>query len=355
MGDLSGASAFAGVAYRDGALSYIKWVNDHGGMNVHKLVPKIVDHVDKADQGIAGVTKLVQQDGVVGIIDGGSTAEVGALSSVLTQNEVPLVSWACVPPDQVFAPLVTNFCFLAGTDSGSMGTGQANYALQLKPKAKVTIIPSNNPYGETWTKAVTDTLAKGGATIIANSAVPLVGNDMSSAVNAVAQSKPDVVLAILGDAQAVTFEQGLVQAGLAQTPVVNYNGGVGLSTFHSINNPNFYGVKFDEYPDTGTTQGTKDFNAAVKAAGFDPNTPLLWHGYFAAATLIGALAQCPGDCTRQQLATTIESATIPMNGLVPEPYTFTPDRHMGLTKSGVYQLSTGATGTPAQIATVDLK
>jgi ABC-type branched-subunit amino acid transport system substrate-binding protein len=355
MGDLTGASAFAGVAYRDGALSYIKWVNDHGGVNGHQLVPQVVDHVDRADQGIAGVTKLVQQDGVLGIIDGGSTAEVGALSAALNQNQVPLVSWACVPPDQVFAPMVTKYCFLAGTDSTSMATGQVNFALQLKPNAMIALIPSDNPYGQTWTQKATDMIAKGGGTVVSNVAIPLVGTDMSAAVNAVAQSNPDVVVAILGDTQAVTFERGLTQAGIDQTPVVNYNGGVGLTTFQSINNPNYYGVKFDEFPDAATTQGTSDFNAAASAAGFDPNTPLLWHGYFAAATLVGALHACPDNCTRQQLAMLMNNITIPMNSLVPEPYTFTPDRHMGLTKSGVYQLTTGETGIPSQIATVPLQ
>jgi hypothetical protein len=78
----------------------------------------------------------------------------------------------------------------------------------------------------------------------------------------------------------------------------------------------------------------------MTAAKIDPNTPLVQDGYFAAYVLLAGLAQCGNDCTRPKLASVFDNLTVPMHGLAPDPFSFSPTNHQGLTKLGVYQLAT---------------
>src|SRR5262249_11229282 len=174
------------------------------------------------------------------------TAATGALSPVLNQFSVSDVGQSCVP-EQVFAPMNTKFCFLSGVVNTAMAKAQVTFALKtLKPGAKLALIPTNNPYGLAWTPSATTTAQALGGSIVTTSYVPLTGVDMSSAVQAVVKSSPDVVLTVLSDPQMVSFGQGLAQAGV-NVPILNYSGGNATKTFQTLANPNFYAVRYFPY------------------------------------------------------------------------------------------------------------
>jgi len=96
----------------------------------------------------------------------------------------------------------------------------------------------------------------------------------------------------------------------------------------------------------------KQFAAAMTAAKIDPNTPLVQDGYFAAYVLLAGLAHCGNDCTRSKLANIFDSLTVPMHGLAPDPFSFSPTIHQGLTKLGAYQSKTGGLPQPVGTAPV---
>jgi ABC-type branched-subunit amino acid transport system substrate-binding protein len=354
MGALSGSLAFVGTPYRDGALAYIQYVNAHGGAGGHQIVTKVQDHQGTGNLAVAAVTQLAQQDNVLGIIDAGGTAATGALTPTLNQFQVPLVGQSCLPA-QVFDPMTTKYCFLSGTANTAMATAQINYALQLKPNAKVVLVPTNNPYGQEWAPFATKLAQSKGASILATEFVPLTGVDMSAAVNSVVNSKPDVIVTVLSDPQMVSFGQGLAQRGLQTTPVVNYNGGNAKATFQTLNNPNFYAMRIFPFPEDQSTDGMKQAVAAFGATSTDPGIPFILEGYFAAHILVTGLTKCGDGCTREKLASTLDTLTVPMNGLAPDPFSFASNNHLGLNKVGVYQLKNGPNSVPALVASVGVK
>lgn len=352
LGPLTGDLAFVGTPYRDGLTAYIQYVNTNGGVNGHQIVLKTGDDQDKPATAAAVATQHVQQDHAIALVEGGTTTVVESLNSTLDQFQVPLVSWSCLP-GQIFEPMETKFCYDTAVAASSMGVAQVAYALKLKPNAKILLVPTSNPYGEQWLPAATKYAQDHGGTIVAKATVPLAGVDMTSIVSAVSSSKPDVVVTVLNDNQAVTFGQGLKQQGLDSTPVVNYISGSDKTTFSTLKNPNFYALRVFPYADDQSTDGMKQYVAATTAAKLDPNAPLQLDGYFAAHILIGGIAACGDGCTGAKLATTFDSLTIPMHGLAPDPFTFSATNHQGLGSVGVYQAD--SSGVPKLLDTVPAK
>lgn len=352
-GPLSGDLAFVGNPYRTGALAYIDYVNAHGGVNGHQIVFKSGDDQDSPSVAAGLVTQYVQDDNAVAVLEGGSTSTVGSLSPVLNQLQVPLVTFSCLPT-QVFEPMATKYCFDPEVSASSEAVAQAEFALKLVPDAKVLLVPTNNPYGLQWLPAATNYIKQHGGSVVGTSYVPLTGVDMSSAVNAVSSSKPQVVISVLSDNQMVTFGHGLVQQNLQSVPVVNYIDGSDAATFQTLNDPDFYAARVFPYPQDEQTSGMQEFGAATAAAKIDPSVPIVQDGYFAAYVLVAALKACGDNCTRQQLIATFNKLTVQTNGLSPEPYGFTPTVHQGVKSVGVYQLknNAGGTGLPQLIATV---
>ena len=160
---------------------------------------------------------------------------------------------------------------------------------------------------------------------------------MSAPADAVATLKPQVVVTVFNDSQAVTFGQDVIREGLESTPIINYNAGTDVATFQTLNDPNFYGEREFPYPSDTSTPGMQQYNAAMALAKVAPNTALVQDGYFAAYVLLGGLAQCGNSCTASKLAGIFDNLTIPMHGLAPDPFSFSPASHQGLTEFGVYQ------------------
>jgi branched-chain amino acid transport system substrate-binding protein len=95
---LSGALAFPGQGEQVGLKLAQAEINAHGGVNGRHIEFVIVDSRSTPDGALAAVTRLVAQDKVVAVLNGGSSGEVNASLPFFRQNGVVNYAISAVDP-----------------------------------------------------------------------------------------------------------------------------------------------------------------------------------------------------------------------------------------------------------------
>lgn len=92
--DLSGPLVEYGPNQRQGARTYIKYVNAHGGVNGHQIKLVVTDDKSDATTGLANVKQLVQRNHAIGILGLINSAVYAPAGRALKDMQVPAVGRA---------------------------------------------------------------------------------------------------------------------------------------------------------------------------------------------------------------------------------------------------------------------
>ncbi len=329
-GDLSGPAAAVGGALRNGYQAYFSYVNDHGGINGHKVKLIALDDGSNPTNGVANTKQLTQIDHVNAELVFLSTVLVAA-APVLEASKTPTISQG-ITTSLVSPP--NPYMFAGDVVIGAEAAPVVNFAATVAGSSPVKVgIMSLQVADNANYVAKTEQLIKAkGWQMVNYQQVPMSATTAAPESTAVAAANPNLVIMALPEPWVISAVQALRQQGFTG-PIVNYDGGSAYSTLKTLADPNFYVIRAFPYDVAGQPSPGPEFTkfvAAAKAASDDPNTGFFINGYIQAWVLGHALSQCGYPCSGQKLSTVLSSLNLNTGGLTYGNWSYSSSSHVGI-------------------------
>jgi len=131
--DLTGPASFIMRGTSAGAESYVKYINDQGGINGRKIRYIVEDNTYQPATAVAALKKLVYRDKIFALCLSGGTVCVLAMADAVKRDDVPTMCYS--GSEAVYTPFRRHL-FSAQTSNERYGIGVAEYIIkELKPKS----------------------------------------------------------------------------------------------------------------------------------------------------------------------------------------------------------------------------
>lgn len=196
FGPLTGPTAQAGQALRNGAAIAIGEINSEGGLLGRQLALIEYDDRSSPEQAVRSATKLVQVDHVAAIVGSLHSGNILAAGPVVEESKTPLVGAGTSP---TWLQKGYTYFFRALGNSGLSVKQLAKYATDQK-FAKIAILHSNDEYGNTGAADFDKVAKAGGIDIVANEAFTHGDRDFTGQIGNIVSAAPDAVFIwALGD------------------------------------------------------------------------------------------------------------------------------------------------------------
>lgn len=189
--------------------AYFRMVNDQGGINGRKVTFLSEDDAFSPPKTVEATRKLVEQEGVLGLVGSLGTGPQLAVQKYLNGKGVPQIMlntgasrWNNPQEYRWTTPGLALYTTEARVD--------AKYVLRTMPNAKVAILYQNDDFGKDFMKAFKEGLAEGGgtATVAAEMPYELADPSVDAQIVKLAQSGATVFLNIsLGKATAQAIKK----------------------------------------------------------------------------------------------------------------------------------------------------
>ena len=292
---LSGTMAISEVTVKNATLLAIDQVNASGGVLGKKIVPVIEDGSSDPAVFSQKAQKLIQQDKVVTVFGGWTSASRKAMLPVFERFHNLL--WY---PVQFEGNECSSNIMYSGAQPNQQILPALDWAFQ-SGKKKIFLLGSDYVFPRTANLILKKHILHNGGTVAGEEYVPLGGTDFSTIITKIKIAKPDVIFSTLNGDSNVSFFKQMAAAGITQSqlPVMSFsiaeqeakamgpslvNGSYAAwDYFQSLSNPAnkkfiaAYKAKYgaDSVLDDPMVHGYIDvliWAAAVKKAGsFDPN------------------------------------------------------------------------------------
>jgi len=305
---LSGTMAISEVTVKNATILAIDQINSQGGVLGKKVVPVVEDGASDPAIFSQKAQKLIQEDKVVTVFGGWTSASRKAMLPVFERFHSLL--WYPVQfegnecsPDIMYSGAQPNQQILPALD----------WAFE-KGKKRIFLLGSDYVFPRTANLILKKHILHDGGTVAGEEYVPLGGTDFSSIITKIRAAKPDIIFNTLNGDSNVSFFKQMAAAGIteSQIPVMSFsiaeqeakamgpslvNGSYAAwNYFESLSNPmnkqfiDAYRKKYgqDSVIDDPMVHGYVDVYiwaaAAKKAASFDPDavrkaaTTLGWTG-----------------------------------------------------------------------------
>jgi|GEM_PF-5570839 len=326
--DLSATLSYQGEPFKQGFQAYMTAVNAKGGINHHKVTVSTLDDQSTVSTAIANVTELAAADHVSAVVGMLSSAEgVGLLTS--SENlKLPIFA--------TYTSAVANGPYAWGIDSSISDEpiAQVAYAAALLKQEgvnspKVAFLTAVTPVLANWLALAEKLVAAKGWTVVSNQQVALSATSLTSADQAIATAKPDIVIEALPSGQAILSVRDYQSMGL-NVPVLEHTSGGIASNFTTLQNPNYYALVSEQQVGIDSNAALTAEVAAAKKSGATINS-FFQNGYQMAYEISRFLAKCPGTCTSTQMESTIKKfGTMTTGGLSEGPLLWSGSFHNGV-------------------------
>lgn len=189
-GSMSGSEATFGQSTHNGIMLAVDQINAAGGV-LGKPV-RIIDYDDQGDQdqAVSVVKKLVDQDGVCGVL--GEVASTNSLAGggVCEQAKIPMISPSSTNPDVTKdRQYVFRVCF---TDDFQGSTG-AKFGIKQGWKKVAVLTCEDSDYSKKLAQFFKDTFTAGGGQIVADETYDKADKDYKAQLTRIAAANPDAV------------------------------------------------------------------------------------------------------------------------------------------------------------------
>nr|WP_295742282.1 urea ABC transporter substrate-binding protein [uncultured Acidocella sp.] len=216
---LSGTMAISEVPLENAELLAIDQINAKGGVLGKKIVPVVEDGASDPAIFAQKATKLLQQDKVVTVFGGWTSASRKAMLPVFQRLHGLL--WYPVQFEG-------NECSPNIMYSGAQPNQQALPALEWAEKQgykKIFLVGSDYVYPRTANLILKKHIAHDGLTLSGEDYVPLGGTDFSSIIAEIQKAKPDIIINTLNGDSNVSFFKQMAAAGMTpdKLPVMSFS------------------------------------------------------------------------------------------------------------------------------------
>ncbi len=252
---LSGALAVVGVPFYHGFDSYIKMINDAGGIYGRKINILIADDQFNPALTVTAVKKFVEEDKVFAVVAGLGTPGCLAVMDYLNEKGVPFVyqgsgsSALAIPPKKYVFAVQPNY----------FNEGQifVKYAVTNLKTTKIALLYQNDDAGKEGADGVEKGVQRFGGTLVYKSSFPGTETDFTSYLLKIKDSGAEVIFlyAPANTAAGANIIKTAKSLGLTQKIITpySYSGiaatagaaaeGVYVTGWVDFSNPNDPGVQ----------------------------------------------------------------------------------------------------------------
>jgi branched-chain amino acid transport system substrate-binding protein len=302
--------------------AYFKMINDQGGVNGRKIDFISLDDAYSPPKTVEMTRKLVEQDGVLLMLNPLGTPTNTAIQHYLNQKKVPQL-FAATGASKWDDP--KHFPWTMGWQPSYLSEGRAYaaYILANKPDGKVGVLYQNDDFGKDYLHGVTQGLAGKSAKIVDAASYETTDPTIDSQVIAMKAKGVDV---FVNTAIPKFAAQAIRKAVEIEWKPLHILSGIGNSvaaTLKPAGLENAKGIVSDFFlkdptdPQWKDDQGYKDWVAFMDKyyPGGDKTDGLNVVGPAFAQTFIQVLKQCGDDLTRENImkeAANLHNFRVPM-------------------------------------------
>lgn len=216
---LSGTMAISEITVKNATLLAIDEVNAAGGVLGKKVAPLVEDGASEPATFAQKAQRLIQQDGVVTVFGGWTSASRKAMLPVF--EKFGNLLWYPVQFEG-------NECSPNIVYSGAQPNQQILPALEWafqKGYTRIYLLGSDYVFPRTANLILRKHIEQRGGAVVGEEYVPLGGTDFSSVINKIEASKPQIIFNTLNGDSNVSFFKQLSAAGRtpAQLPVISFS------------------------------------------------------------------------------------------------------------------------------------
>lgn len=339
---LSGAGMAYGFDVVNAAKMYYDKINKEGGINGRKIELVVEDTRCNANDLVAAVKKLVEQDHVFLLNGGSCSAAVVAAKEYVERAKVPFIMLNASGDGALYPP--SKYIYGAFSISQyAVGGSMVEFAVDHLKAKKIGYVNHDDAYG-TWNLTAAEFQAKQhpGTTLSVQSVSPNI-NDVTAPMLKVRAANPDVLLLTTYARPAALIIKKAHELGWTKPIVLAVNGTADLTQLvENVGGPaalkNFYiqdvvaGLPDDPkmkwvydmykeyYPDLAAKPGHPQ---SYMAYGIPP-----------AMTVVQAIKDAGAEPTREKVLAALEHMKLD-TGVMAGPIEFTPTDHAGQ-KSAIY-------------------
>lgn len=191
MGPHTGDNSSYGLACLNGAQLYFKQLNADGGVNGKQIEAVVYDTKGDATEAVNAYNRLVQEDGVTGIVGSVLTGPTIAVAQASVADSMP-----CVTPSATAADVVTygsNY-FRACVTDPEQGRVMAHFASEQGYKNVATLYLSGSDYSEGVNAAFCEEAEALGITITTQQSYAEGDVDFKAQLTNIIATSPDAIL-----------------------------------------------------------------------------------------------------------------------------------------------------------------
>lgn len=191
MGPHTGDNSSYGLACLNGAQLYFKQLNADGGVNGKQIEAVVYDTKGDATEAVNAYNRLVQEDGVTGIVGSVLTGPTIAVAQASVADNIP-----CVTPSATAADVVTygsNY-FRACVTDPEQGRVMAHFASEQGYQNVATLYLSGSDYSEGVNAAFCDEAESLGITITTQQSYADGDVDFKAQLTNIIATNPDAIL-----------------------------------------------------------------------------------------------------------------------------------------------------------------
>ena len=192
MGPHTGDNSSYGLACLNGAQLYFDQLNAEGGINGKQVEMVVYDTKGDATEAVNAYNRLVQEDGVTGIVGSVLTGPTIAVAQASVADNMP-----CVTPSATAADVVTygdNY-FRACVTDPEQGRVMAHFAAEQGYKSVATLYLNGSDYSEGVNAAFCEEAEAQGITITSQQSYADGDIDFKAQLTNIIATNPDAILA----------------------------------------------------------------------------------------------------------------------------------------------------------------
>lgn len=187
---LTGFAAADGASAKHSAEIAVEEMNAAGGIKGKKIELVIYDDRHDSKEAVAIANKLVEKDGVLGVVSGSYSMPSRVTAPIFAKAGLPMTVAYAVHPDVTKAgPCVFRNGYLGQVE----GWAGAEAAVKLGKAKRIGVLTIDNDFGRTTGKAFIERARKLGAEVVSEQIYPLGEKEFSPYLTKIKEQNPDFI------------------------------------------------------------------------------------------------------------------------------------------------------------------